>query len=101
MLLDCDGRNISQKNGNYSELTVLYWIWKNQLISGCDKAEYYGLAHYRRILELTEDDMLRLENNEVDVVLPYPMRWKRYIQNMLRHFLPFYVSNIFIIIILF
>lgn len=76
MLLDCDGRNISQKNGNYSELTVLYWIWKNQLISGCDKAEYYGLFHYRRILELTEDDMLRLENNEVDVVLPYPMPYE-------------------------
>lgn len=78
-VLDCDGDNISAKNGNYSELTALYWIWKNKL-SGEEneekneaKKEYFGLSHYRRILELSEDDLLRLSDNEVDVVLPYPM----------------------------
>lgn len=95
-LLDNDGENISQKNGNYSELTVLYWIWKNRLAgqesalnvsaqtfysSGQDevigeKIEYYGLSHYRRILELSEDDILKLEDNGVDVVLPYPMPYE-------------------------
>lgn len=38
---DC-GDNISEKNDNYSELTGLYWAWKNL------DADYIGLAHYRR-----------------------------------------------------
>lgn len=77
-ILDCDGENISAKNGNYSELTALYWIWKNRLVkpSADSEYEYYGLAHYRRILELTEDDVLKLADNEVDVVLPYPMPYE-------------------------
>jgi hypothetical protein len=77
-LLDCDGENISGKNGNYSELTALYWIWKNRLGGHFaeDGKEYYGLVHYRRVLELTEDDALRLAGNGVDVVLPFPMPYE-------------------------
>ena len=67
--------NISLKNGNYSELTGLYWIWKNILgIRGDD--DYYGLAHYRRLLDLSDDDVLRLKDNDIDVVLPYPMPYE-------------------------
>ena len=77
-ILDCQGDNISWKNGNYSELTALYWVWKNRLLqaSGKERYEYYGLAHYRRVLELTEEDELRLEDNGVDVILPYPMPYE-------------------------
>lgn len=77
-LLDSDGEHISEKNVNYSELTALYWIWKNRLqtSSSCDRQEYYGLSHYRRILELSEDDVLRLMDNDVDVVLPYPLPYE-------------------------
>jgi hypothetical protein len=74
-ILDCDGDNISEKNVNYSELTALYWLWKNRLLSDDDLSgsEYYGLSHYRRMLSLTDDDLSRLVDNEVDAVLPYPM----------------------------
>ncbi|MEZ3485039.1 MAG: DUF4422 domain-containing protein [Lachnospiraceae bacterium] len=77
-IVDCEGVNISAKNGNYSELTALYWLWKNRLAqrSSDSVCEYYGLVHYRRMLELTEDDVLRLSDNDVDVVLPYPMPYE-------------------------
>lgn len=73
-IIDCDGDNISEKNVNYSELTALYWVWKNVLCKpeGVNK-DYYGLVHYRRILDLTEDDLIRLKDNDIDIVLPYPM----------------------------
>lgn len=77
-ILDCDGKGISVKNGNYSELTGLYWIWKNKL---CTKVQindyqYYGLDQYRRMLMLSEDDIWRLSDNGVDVVLPFPMPYE-------------------------
>lgn len=78
-LLDSDGDNISEKNVNYSELTALYWMWKHRLsddTSGKDNGQYYGLVHYRRIMELSKDDLKRLADNDIDVVLPYPMPYQ-------------------------
>lgn len=77
-VLDCGGDNISGKNANYSELTALYWIWKNRMQArpADGKEEYFGLSHYRRILELSEDDVARLSDNDVDVVLPFPMAYE-------------------------
>lgn len=76
-ITDDTGDNISRKNVNYSELTALYWIWKNGLRDDSGEGkEYYGLVHYRRILELSEDDILRLADNDVDAVLPYPMPYE-------------------------
>lgn len=39
---DDTGENISAQNAFLSELTVLYWMWKN-----CD-ADYKAISHYRR-----------------------------------------------------
>lgn len=77
-LLDNSGDNISAKNVNYSELTGLYWLWKNKLLTENinDRNEYYGLVHYRRVLSLSDDDLLRLVDNDVDVILPYPMPYE-------------------------
>ncbi len=79
-LMDNRGGNISWKNGNYSELTGLYWVWKNRLLpEGLPEGEerqYFGLAQYRRMLVFSEDDLLRLVDNDADVVLPYPMPYE-------------------------
>ncbi|ENE0206833.1 DUF4422 domain-containing protein [Shigella boydii] len=44
VLGDDTGNNISCKNKNYCELTVIYWLWKNKLFND----DYIGLVHYRR-----------------------------------------------------
>jgi hypothetical protein len=44
MIGDNTGDNISEKNNYYSELTGLYWLWKN------NRSSYKGLVHYRRLL---------------------------------------------------
>lgn len=64
----CDnvGDNISNKNINYSELSAMYWIGKHV------EHDYIGLFHYRRVLDICEDDLYKLSCNDVDVVLPYP-----------------------------
>ncbi len=79
-LSDNTGGHISPKNGNYCELTALYWMWKNKLTAvgseDGEEGQYFGLCQYRRGFDLTEDDLLRLTDNDVDVVLPYPMPYE-------------------------
>ena len=74
------GENISDKNKNYSELTVLYWVWKNKLcVKGSEDGErnqYFGLSQYRRVLVLSEDDMTRIVDNDIDAILPFPMPYE-------------------------
>lgn len=67
-LRDDRGNTISAKNGNYSELTVTYYGWKNS------HAAYKGICHYRRIFDISEEQMQELlaRQSGWDVILPYP-----------------------------
>ena len=85
-ITDDTGDNISAKNGNYCEITGLYWIWKNKLCEAGngssteeqdkENAKYFGLAQYRRSFELTDDDLRKLFYNDIDVLLPYPLMYE-------------------------
>lgn len=67
ILHDNVGRNISQLNVFFSELTRTYWILKNYELK-----EYVGINHYRRYFTFFDDipDMDEIFKDH-DVILPY------------------------------
>jgi hypothetical protein len=89
-LTDDYGENISQKNRSFSELTALYWAWKNSFFK---KSDLCGLVHYRRYFSgsktfgkfeiLGEEDIEELIT-DFDVIVP--VKRKYYIETIRSHY---------------
>ncbi len=67
IITDNTGDNISNRNRQFCELTVLYWIWKNSI------DDVVGLVHYRRHFMLPSDWKIRMLQHQIDVILPTPL----------------------------
>lgn len=58
LLGDNTGDNISKKQPYYSELTAIYWAWKNL------KADYIGINHYRRYFSNEKNIFFKVGDKE-------------------------------------
>lgn len=78
-ITDKTGINISDKNKYYSELTALYWIWKND-----KRSKYISIEHYRRffmspdiiipkVISKKRVDSLVIDNKKV--IVPKKQKW--------------------------
>lgn len=86
---DDSGKNISEKNPYFCELTGIYWAWKNL------KSDYVGLAHYRRHFKgnkksknkfeqvLNEKEVMELLKDN-DIILPKKRNY--YIETLYSHY---------------
>ena len=80
-LRDDTGYNISALNGYYSELTGLYWIWKN-----VHDINYVGTCHYRRYL-IDENEHIMNEKQYEQIFKEYELvTTKRVVLNNSYHY---------------
>jgi len=82
--------NISEKNPYFSELTALYWAWKNEYFK--DK-KYCGLVHYRRYfmgeLDFKDGSILskkEAENYMCEFDILVPKKRNYFIESIQKHY---------------
>lgn len=81
------GDSISEKNPGFSEMTGIYWIWKN----GKEHAgDYVGIEHYRRYFldtayQMLHEDFLQMILKRSDVIVPtrFPLIPEETVENQL------------------
>ncbi len=61
MIGDDTGDNISELNRYFNETTGIYWAWKNY--EKLSNPEYIGFCHYRRILDFTNTNELKTDED--------------------------------------
>ena len=89
---DSTGKNISEKNPAFCELTGLYWLWQNS------NADFKGLVHYRRHLTMKAGYIpnknrlkFALSNTELNLILKnydliLPKKRHYYIESLWSHY---------------
>ncbi len=89
MIWDDTWDNISHKNPNYCELTMLYWVWKNYDLQNVD---YIWLAHYRRLFKLS--DKILKDINSYDIIVPKKHSYNSLMFPILSMKHSYYISHI-------
>ena len=63
---DCPN-SISDRNRRYSEATAMYWIGTHP------DSKYVGISHYRRRLNLSDEQLDKMMDDDVDIITTVPV----------------------------
>ena len=71
------GKNIQNKERNYSELTFHYWFWKNQLMK-CKSDTWIGFCQKRRFWLKSNIKIQNFKNLKKNLIIKPDKIWKKY-----------------------